>query len=198
MTTDERLFPDCIGEVLHALLNPEPQPGSPYTHTFTWPETEYDDDGEPLPPKIEPSMTVNRIACAEPPAPYLSREWRERVWAEALSDPSVTLFPCPMPTCRSCRVSPGCRFGRSRIWCCVPTSSIRTGACIWAGRPGRVRAARAGWSRWWRRCTGICCGLIRRAATVGTAKPRPKPGLERRGGQSASTRSAAPSASFWV
>jgi hypothetical protein len=40
MTDADRLFPDDIGEALHALLNPEPQPGLPYTHTFNLPPSE--------------------------------------------------------------------------------------------------------------------------------------------------------------
>jgi len=64
-TVTDRLFPDGIGEVLHALLNPESRPGPPYTHTFNLPPTEYDDDGEPLPPRIEPSMTIVRQVRAE-------------------------------------------------------------------------------------------------------------------------------------
>jgi hypothetical protein len=65
MTATDRLFPDGIGEVLHALLNPEPQPGLPYTHTFNMPPTEYDDDGEPLPLIVEPTMTIVRRVQAE-------------------------------------------------------------------------------------------------------------------------------------
>lgn len=60
MTDADPLFPEGIGEVLHALRNPEPQPGVPHTHTFNLPPTEYDDDGEPLPPRVESSMTVVR------------------------------------------------------------------------------------------------------------------------------------------
>jgi len=65
MAGTDQPFPDGVGEVLHALLNPEPQPGSPYTHTFNLPPTEYNDNGEPLPPRIEPSMTIVRQARAE-------------------------------------------------------------------------------------------------------------------------------------
>jgi len=65
MITADQLFPDGAGEVLHALLNPEPRPGPPHTHTFNLPLTEYDDDGEPLPPRIEPSMTIVRHVQAE-------------------------------------------------------------------------------------------------------------------------------------
>ena len=65
MTATDRLFPDGIGEVLHALLNPELRFGPPYTHTFNLPPTEYDDDGEPLPSRIEPSMTIVRHVQAE-------------------------------------------------------------------------------------------------------------------------------------
>lgn len=54
------LFPESVGEVLHAVLDPEPLPGPPYTHTFNLPPTEYDEDGEPLPPRVEPTITIAR------------------------------------------------------------------------------------------------------------------------------------------
>lgn len=38
-----------IGWLLHQLLNPEPQPGPPYTHTFNAPEPDgYDENGDPI------------------------------------------------------------------------------------------------------------------------------------------------------
>lgn len=61
----EPLFPESVGEVLHAILHPEPKSGAPYTHTLNWPPTEYDEDGEPLPPRIEPSITVTRVVRNE-------------------------------------------------------------------------------------------------------------------------------------
>lgn len=54
---EDPLFPDSIGEVLHAILNPQPQPGPPYVHTIEPPEPEYDEDGNPYWP-LEPSFTI--------------------------------------------------------------------------------------------------------------------------------------------
>ena len=63
------LFPDAIGELLHATLNPEPAPGPPYTHTIPAPPGwEYDDEGEPIRPLFWPSLTVE----ARTPAAYVS------------------------------------------------------------------------------------------------------------------------------
>lgn len=61
----EPLFPGAIGEVLRELFHPEPSPGPPFTHTFSLPPTEYDEDGEPLAPRIEPTMTITRIVQNE-------------------------------------------------------------------------------------------------------------------------------------
>lgn len=55
--TDDPLFPDGIGEVLHAVLGPESEPGPPYVHTLDPPEPEYDEDGNPYWP-LEPSFTI--------------------------------------------------------------------------------------------------------------------------------------------
>lgn len=53
------LFPDAVGELLHAALHPEPAPGPPYTHTISAPPGwEYDDEGEPIRPLFWPSLTV--------------------------------------------------------------------------------------------------------------------------------------------
>lgn len=60
---EQPLFPDAVGKLLHAALHPEPTPGLPYTHTFNLPPTEYDEDGAPLPPRIEPSLTVERVTA---------------------------------------------------------------------------------------------------------------------------------------
>ena len=42
---DGPLFPDGVGEVLHAILNPQPQPqpGPPYVHTFAPPSCDLED-----------------------------------------------------------------------------------------------------------------------------------------------------------
>lgn len=64
------LFPGNIGEWLHDILDSHPQPlaGVPYTHTFSLPPNEYAEDGEPLPPRVQPTMTVTRIVQDEAPA----------------------------------------------------------------------------------------------------------------------------------
>lgn len=41
--TDDPLFPDGIGEVLCAVLNPEPEPGPPYVHTIEPPRCDLED-----------------------------------------------------------------------------------------------------------------------------------------------------------
>lgn len=55
----------AIGNLLQHMLDPVFPEGAPYTHTFNYPPTEYDEDGEPLPPRIEPTMTITRIAQEE-------------------------------------------------------------------------------------------------------------------------------------
>lgn len=62
------LFPESIGEALHAILNPESVPGPPYTHTITAPPGwEYDDESEPVRPLFWPSLAVE----ARTPTAYL-------------------------------------------------------------------------------------------------------------------------------
>ena len=49
-----------LGEIMHGLLNPEPEPGPPYTHTIVPPEPiGWDEDGTPLYPEPGPSATLN-------------------------------------------------------------------------------------------------------------------------------------------
>lgn len=60
---DGPLFPEGMGAVLGDLMRPTPpaeQDGPPWTHTFLPPEPEYDEDGNPLPPKLEPHFTITR------------------------------------------------------------------------------------------------------------------------------------------
>lgn len=62
---DGPLFPEGVGAILGDLANPQPlaeQGGPPWTHTFLPPEPEYDDDCNPLPPKIEPHFTIERTS----------------------------------------------------------------------------------------------------------------------------------------
>jgi hypothetical protein len=55
-------FPDSVGALLSKILNGADPPGpGPHTHTFKLPPTEYDEDGEPIPPRIQPSLTITRI-----------------------------------------------------------------------------------------------------------------------------------------
>jgi hypothetical protein len=64
-------FPDAIGQLLHAALNPPQQDGPPYTHTFRHPlpEVALDDAGQPLRDErgepvmvypLSPSYTITR------------------------------------------------------------------------------------------------------------------------------------------
>ena len=55
---EQRLFPEGIGELLHKILNPELNSGPLYTHTFRLPPDEYDDDGNVLPKRVQPSFTL--------------------------------------------------------------------------------------------------------------------------------------------
>jgi len=55
---DSPLFPESVGSLLHAILTGPDQPG---THTFRLPPAEYDEDGEPLPQRAQPTLTVERI-----------------------------------------------------------------------------------------------------------------------------------------
>lgn len=65
---EQPLFPDAVGELLHAALDPEPTPGPPYTHTIPAPPGwEYDDEGDPIRPLFWPSMTIE----ARTPAAYV-------------------------------------------------------------------------------------------------------------------------------
>lgn len=65
---EQPLFPNAIGELLHAALDPEPTPGPPYTHTISAPPGwEYDDEGDPIRPLFWPSMTIE----ARTPAAYV-------------------------------------------------------------------------------------------------------------------------------
>lgn len=59
MSADELpVYPESFGAVLHAILH---GPDAPGTHTFRLPETEYDEDGEPLPPRVQPTLTVYQV-----------------------------------------------------------------------------------------------------------------------------------------
>ena len=47
-----------LGEVMRGLLNPEPPPGPPYTHTIRPPEPiGWNEDGEPVYPEPGPAFT---------------------------------------------------------------------------------------------------------------------------------------------
>ena len=64
------LAPDGIGEVLHAILNPQPQPGPPYVHTIRPPEPEYDENGDPYWP-LEPSFTLEPYDLTAEPVAFV-------------------------------------------------------------------------------------------------------------------------------
>lgn len=55
---NEPSYPASVGTLLHRILTGPDQPG---THTFRLPATEHDDDGEPLPQPVKPTLTVERI-----------------------------------------------------------------------------------------------------------------------------------------
>lgn len=60
------LFPEGpAGAALYALINAEPEPGPPYTHTFRPPPTEYDEDGEPIWKPMEPTFTITAADVAD-------------------------------------------------------------------------------------------------------------------------------------
>ena len=49
----------ALGEVMHAVLNPEPAPGPPYVHTLVPPEPiGWDEDGNPVYPEPGPAYTL--------------------------------------------------------------------------------------------------------------------------------------------
>lgn len=53
------MFPPDIMRFLRDVLDPVPvSDGPPYTHTFRNPPTEYDDEGEPLRPRIQPTYSI--------------------------------------------------------------------------------------------------------------------------------------------
>jgi hypothetical protein len=61
-------IPDSTGQLMHSLLNPEPSPGPPYTHTFTAPEPiGEDEDGNPLYPEPGPDMTLEYLDSRNSP-----------------------------------------------------------------------------------------------------------------------------------
>lgn len=59
-------FPEGMAELLHSILAPPPNDGPPYTHRIDPPSAEYDDDGEELPPRIRPTLTVTVAADTHP------------------------------------------------------------------------------------------------------------------------------------
>lgn len=59
---DAPLFPAAMGEVLHAILHPKPQPGPPYVHTIRPPEPiGYDEQGRPI-WEPEPAFTITDVS----------------------------------------------------------------------------------------------------------------------------------------
>lgn len=70
---DGPLFPESADEILRAILDPQPEPG---THVFRNPPTEYDAAGEPLPPTVQPAFTFTNCAAVsaeqQPASTYTS------------------------------------------------------------------------------------------------------------------------------
>lgn len=71
--TDDPLFPGGIGEVLHALLNPQPQPGPPYVHTIEPPRCDLEDCCDTDEPcscachRVQPTHTITEVEFATEP-----------------------------------------------------------------------------------------------------------------------------------
>lgn len=94
-------YPEAMGEFLRKLLNPEPQPGPPWTHTFRPPPQEYYEDGEPIPMSPGPSFTVTAVEMASEPydgpqsserrftAPTAGRYRTDRAIGRPLHDPGA-------------------------------------------------------------------------------------------------------------
>jgi len=56
---------EALGHVMHNVLNPEPPPGPPYTHTIVPPEPiGEDENGNPLYPEPGPAMTLTEASEA--------------------------------------------------------------------------------------------------------------------------------------
>ena len=90
------LFLAGAGELLRAVTDPPEQDGPPYVHTFRPPEPEYDEDGEPLPMPVGPSLSF----VSWPP-----REWRERARFGTYVSPTPFLSldgPLPGPVFTGC------------------------------------------------------------------------------------------------
>ena len=94
------LYPGDIGKLapfLHGVFRPEPEPGPPWTHTFTSREPAgEDEDGNPLypPPGASHTFTERPPAPASPPA--LDREtpaWLAKAGAECRARPRVRRLP---------------------------------------------------------------------------------------------------------
>lgn len=60
MSADETpIYPDSFGAILDAILHGPDVPGI-HTHTFRLPEPEYDENGDPLPSRVQSTFTVYR------------------------------------------------------------------------------------------------------------------------------------------
>lgn len=56
----------ALGQLMHNLLNPEPPPGPPYTHTIVPPQPiGEDEDGNDIYPEPGPAYTVREIPLTE-------------------------------------------------------------------------------------------------------------------------------------
>jgi len=57
------MYPEAMGELLGKLLDPDPPPGPPWTHSFRPPPEEYDENGEPIPMPALPTHTPERFTA---------------------------------------------------------------------------------------------------------------------------------------
>ena len=85
-----------LGEIMHGLLNPEPEPGPPYTHTIVPPEPiGWDEDGTPVYPEPGPAVTLTERPLADVVAEAGFRPPAQRI--------EITADFCQCPACREGR-----------------------------------------------------------------------------------------------
>ena len=61
----DELFPEGFGSVLQNIFGGGPGAPGVHTHTFNLSPTEYDDDDEPIPQPLQPTMTITRTSDRE-------------------------------------------------------------------------------------------------------------------------------------
>ena len=88
-----------LGEIMRGLLNPEPEPGPPYTHTIVPPEPlYYDDFGTPVYPEPGPAMTLTERPLADVVAEAGFLPPAQRI--------EITADFCQCPACKRERCEP--------------------------------------------------------------------------------------------